>query len=90
MRIKGKWAMRTLREGRDLTKMPYGTMFAKNVPVMQSGIFKRSSVYHLLNTIAPINHKLKAELDILGCTVIVAFALFVVTVVRLVWFGGAQ
>lgn len=44
----------------------------------------------MLNTIAPINHKLKAELDILGCTVIVALALFVVTVVRLVWFSSPQ
>ena len=57
---------------------------------MPSSIVKRSGVYHLLNTIAPINHKLKAELDILGCTVVVAFALFVVTMIRLILFGGAQ
>jgi len=57
---------------------------------MPSGIVKRSAVYHLLNTIAPINHKLKAELDILGCTVIVAFALLIVTIVRLIWFSSAQ
>ncbi len=57
---------------------------------MPSGIVKRSGVYHLLNTIAPINHKLKAELDILGCTVIVAFALLIVTIVRLIWFSSAQ
>jgi hypothetical protein len=36
---------------------------------------KRSAVYHLLNTIAPSNHKLKAELDVLGVVAIVAFAL---------------
>jgi hypothetical protein len=65
-------------------------MFAQKVPVMHPGIVKRSAVYHLLNTIAPINHKLKAELDVLGCTVIVAFVLFAVTVMRLVWFSGAQ
>ena len=57
---------------------------------MPSSIVKRSSVYHLLNTIAPINHKLKAELDILGCTVIVAIALCLVTVLRLILFGVAQ
>ena len=57
---------------------------------MPPSIVKRSAVYHLLNTIAPINHKLKAELDSLGCTVIVALALLIVTVVRLVWFSSAQ
>ena len=70
--------------------MPSGTMFAQTITVMPSGIVKRSGVYHLLNTIAPINHKLKAELDILGCTVIVAFALLIVTIVRLIWFSSAQ
>jgi hypothetical protein len=68
----------------------YGTMFAQKVTVMHSSSVKRSAVYHLLNTIAPINHKLKAELDFFGCTVVVAFALFVVTVVRLIWFSSAQ
>jgi hypothetical protein len=67
-----------------------GTMFAQKVIVMPSSIVKRSAVYHLLNTIAPINHKLKAELDFFGCTVVVAVALFVVTVMRLIWFGSAQ
>ena len=70
--------------------MAYGTIFAQKVPVMPPSIVKRSAVYHLLNTIAPINHKLKAELDILGCTVIVALALLIVTIVRLVWFSSAQ
>ena len=65
-------------------------MFAEKVTVMHPSIVKRSAVYHLLNTIAPINHKLKAELDVLGCDVVVAFALFAVTVVRLIWFSGAQ
>jgi hypothetical protein len=49
---------------------------------------KRSAVYHLLNTIAPINHKLKAELDILGSIVIVLLALGIVTFARLVLFSG--
>ena len=49
---------------------------------------KRSAVYHVLNTIAPINHKLKAELDILGSIVIVLLALGIVTFARLVLFSG--
>jgi hypothetical protein len=47
---------------------------------------KRSVVYHLCNTIAPINHKLKAELDVLGALVIVGVALAVITVARYVLF----
>ena len=49
---------------------------------------KRSAVYHLLNTIAPSNHKLKANLDILGSIVIVLLALGIVTFARLVLFSG--
>jgi hypothetical protein len=49
---------------------------------------KRSAVYHLLNTIAPINHKLKAELDIVGSIVIVVLAVGIVTFARLVLFSG--
>lgn len=48
---------------------------------MTTGIVKRvkrSSVYHLLNTIAPSNHKLKAELDVLGSLLIIALALGIV------------
>lgn len=33
---------------------------------------KRSNVYHLLNTIVPTNHKLKAELDVIGSIIILA------------------
>jgi hypothetical protein len=55
---------------------------------MTPGIFKRSTVYHLLNTIAPCNHKLKAELDILGSVVIVLLALGTLTFLRLVLFSG--
>jgi hypothetical protein len=39
---------------------------------------KRSMVYHLLNTIVPSNHKLKAELDVLGALVILALAVGIV------------
>jgi hypothetical protein len=49
---------------------------------------KRSAVYHLCNTIAPINHKLKAELDVIGAIVIVLLALGIVTFARLVLFSG--
>ena len=45
---------------------------------------KRSSVYHSLNTIAPSNHKLKAELDVLGMLVIVGLVLGTVGLVRLI------
>jgi hypothetical protein len=49
---------------------------------------KRSAVYHLCNTIAPINHKLKANLDILGSIVIIVLALGIVAFARLVLFSG--
>jgi hypothetical protein len=55
---------------------------------MTTRFWKRSAVYHLLNTIAPSNHKLKTELDILGCTVILSAVLVAVAIVRLVWFNG--
>lgn len=45
---------------------------------------KRSRFYHLLNTIAPINHKLKAELDVLGAVIIIALVLGVIFLVRLI------
>jgi hypothetical protein len=47
---------------------------------------KRSTVYHLLNTIAPCNHKLKAELDVFGTLVIVALVVGIVSFVRFVLF----
>lgn len=47
---------------------------------------KRSVVYHLLNTIAPCNHKLKAELDVFGSCVIIALAVGIVVFVRFVLF----
>ena len=42
---------------------------------------KRSIVYHLLNTIVPSNHKLKAELDVLGAVIILALAWGIVAIV---------
>jgi len=47
---------------------------------------KRSAVYHLLNTIAPINHKLKAELDAAGAVIIIGLVLGLVLFVRFVLF----
>jgi hypothetical protein len=35
-------------------------------------------VYHLLNTIVPCNHKLKAELDVLGVVIILTLAVGIV------------
>jgi len=46
--------------------------FCSFAPGMTSRKQKRSIVYHLLNTIVPCNHKLKAELDVLGAVVIIA------------------
>lgn len=48
---------------------------------MTASIVKRSTVYHMLNTIAPINHKLKAELDIIGSIGIVLLALGLVVAI---------
>jgi hypothetical protein len=74
--------------GRDNEK-PVARSLLKNPAVTTSIVkHKRSAVYHLLNTIAPINHKLKAELDILGSIVIVLLALGIVTFARLVLFSG--
>jgi hypothetical protein len=39
---------------------------------------KRSNFHHLMNTIAPGNRKLKAELDVLGALFIVGLALGIV------------
>ena len=80
--------MNNSREVADLTKVAHGTMFAQKVAAMPSSIVKRSAVYHLLNTIAPINHKLKAELDMVGSIVIVLLALGIVAFARLVLFSG--
>ncbi|MGH7939893.1 MAG: hypothetical protein ACREE6_01525 [Limisphaerales bacterium] len=47
---------------------------------MTSRHVKRSAFYHLLNTITPINHKHKAELDAVGAVVIVGLVVAIVAV----------
>jgi len=44
----------------------------------------RSNIYHLLNTIIPINHKLKAESDALGIVIILGLILGLVSLVRFI------
>jgi hypothetical protein len=44
----------------------------------------RSSVYYLINTVAPINHALKAELDTIGSVIVVGLFLGIVSLVRFV------
>jgi hypothetical protein len=44
----------------------------------------RSAVYYLINTAAPINHALKAKLDIYGSVIVVGLIVGVVSLVRLV------
>jgi len=49
---------------------------------------KRSAIYHLLNTIAPTNHKHKAETDIWGSVLAVALAFGVAAVARIILFSS--
>ena len=42
----------------------------------------RSGVYYLINTVAPINHALKAELDTIGSVIVVGLFLGIVSLVR--------
>ena len=44
----------------------------------------RSSVYYLINTVAPINHALKAEFDAFGSVIVVGLFLGIVSLVRFV------
>ena len=44
----------------------------------------RSGVYYLINTVAPINHALKAERDAFGSVFVVVLLLGVVSLVRMV------
>lgn len=44
----------------------------------------RSNIYHLLNTVIPINHKQKAESDALGIVIIVGLIVGIVSLVRLI------
>ncbi|MDE3068006.1 MAG: hypothetical protein KGJ60_10715 [Verrucomicrobiota bacterium] len=45
---------------------------------------RRSAVYHLLNTIAPINHAAKARMDAAGSGIIVGLWCVVVLLMRLI------
>jgi hypothetical protein len=49
----------------------------------------RSAVYYLINTVAPINHALKAKFDTCGSVLVVGLTAAVVFLVRLV-LGWAQ
>lgn len=49
----------------------------------------RSSIYHLLNTIIPCNHRQKAESDALGIVIILGMIMAIVYVVRLI-LGGVH
>jgi hypothetical protein len=55
-------------------------------PGMRLGMGKenRSGVYYLINTVTPINHALKAELDAFGSVIVVVLLLGVVSLVRLI------
>ena len=53
-----------------------------NTLAMTTRKLKRSAVYHLLNTIAPKNHKLKAELDVAGAIVIIGMLLGMIAFAR--------
>ena len=47
----------------------------------------RSGVYYLINTVAPINHELKAEFDAIGSVIVVGLFLGIVSLVRFVLVG---
>jgi hypothetical protein len=51
------------------------------------GKMNRSGVYYLINTVAPINHELKARFDTCGSMIVVGLILGIVSLVRfiLVW-----
>ncbi len=51
---------------------------------LDTGKVNRSGVYYLINTVTPINHASKAELDAFGSVVVVVLLLGVVSLVKLV------
>jgi hypothetical protein len=55
-------------------------------PGMRLGMGKmhRSAVYYLINTVTPINHASKAELDTFGSVIVVVLLLGIVSLVRLI------
>jgi len=44
----------------------------------------RSGIYNLINTVAPTNHALKAELDAMGSVIVLGLVLGIVSLVRFV------
>jgi hypothetical protein len=44
---------------------------------------KRSDLYHLINTIMPVNHMLRARLDVWGSVLVVGLMFAAVSVMRL-------
>ena len=44
----------------------------------------RSGVYYLINTVAPINHALKAKFDTCGSVIVIGLILGIVSLVRFV------
>ena len=48
------------------------------------GKVHRSAVYYLINTVTPINHASKAELDTFGSVIVVVLLLGIVSLVRLI------
>ena len=51
---------------------------------LDMGKVNRSGVYYLINTVTPINHASKAELDAFGSVVVVVLLLGMVSLVRLI------
>jgi hypothetical protein len=54
---------------------------------LDMGKVNRSGVYYLINTVTPINHALKAEIDTFGSVIVVGLVLGVVSLMRflLIW-----
>jgi hypothetical protein len=48
-----------------------------------TGKVHRSGVYYLINTVTPINHASKAELDAFGSVIVVVLLLGIVSLVKL-------
>jgi len=44
----------------------------------------RSGIYYMINTVAPINHELKARFDTCGSVIVVGLFLGIVSLVRFV------
>ena len=51
---------------------------------LDMGKVNRSGVYYLINTVTPINHTSKAELDAFGSVIVVVLLLGIVSLVKLV------